>query len=67
MLENGYYSVNYQSFNDIFEIPTPGKSPEEISKEQELERAAEEEEEAQQQGMLSTIFGEFLKFEIWMI
>ena len=63
MLENGYYSVNYQSFNDIFEIPTPGKSPEEISKEQELERA-EEEEEAQQQGMLSTIFGEFLMSEI---
>lgn len=32
MLENGYYSVNYSGFNDIFEVSTPSTSPEEIAK-----------------------------------
>lgn len=44
MLENGYYSVNYSGFNDIFEIPTPSISPEDIEKEKELELRKKQEQ-----------------------
>ena len=39
MLENGYYSVNYGGFNEIFEVSTPDCCPEEIYRRQEFERS----------------------------
>lgn len=37
MLENGYYSVNYSGFNEIFEVPTPIDSPEDVDRKKEIE------------------------------